>query len=297
MDNVLTLIAGTAGGLDDGTVGSVLAGVSDISENVRDPHWLAPGTACDIEFSGGGPAAVAAAARRLLAGAPIDVIAQPLAGRRKGLLVADMDSTIVTGESLDELAEEAGIKDRIAAITTRAMNGEVPFRAAVKERVGLLAGLPAKALERTMAGLELTPGARTLVVTMRAGGAITALVSGGFDYFTRRVAAQAGFDHYFGNRLEIVDGALTGGVLEPIVGKQAKLDTLESLAAERGMAPADALAVGDGANDLPMLMAAGTGIAFRAKPVVAAAVTHRLDHADLTGVLYAQGYRDDEFAD
>ena len=208
-----------------------------------------------------------------------------------------MDSTIVTAESLDELAEEAGIKERIAAITARAMNGEIPFRAAVKERVGLLAGLPAAALERTMARLELTAGAHRLVATMGAGGAITALVSGGFEYFTSRVADQVGFDRSLGNRLEIVDQALTGEVFEPMVGKQAKLDTLEGLAAERGLAPADAVAIGDGANDLPMLMAAGLGIAFHAKPMVAEAAAHRLDHADLTGVLYAQGYRAADLVD
>jgi phosphoserine phosphatase len=294
MDNVLTLIA-APGGLDDATVARARAGLDGIADAVGDVDWLAPGTACDLEFTGAAPVVAAEAARAALAGAPVDVMAQARAGRRKALLVADMDSTIVTAESLDELADEAGIKERIAAITARAMNGEVPFRAAVKERVGLLAGLPAAALERTMARLVVAPGARTLVATMGAGGAATALVSGGFDYFTRRVAAELGFDHDLGNRLEIVDGALTGRVLEPMVGKQAKRDTLDALAAERGLFPAQAVAVGDGANDLPMLAAAGLGIAFRAKPVVAAATAHRLDHADLTGVLYAQGYRGDEF--
>ncbi len=297
MDAVLTLIAGRAGSLDDAAVDRVRAAVADAGVDAGDPDWLAPGAACDLAFTSGAPAAVAVVARQVLAGAAIDVVAQPLAGRRKGLLIADMDSTIVTAESLDELAEEAGIKERIAAITARAMNGEIPFRAAVKERVGLLAGLPAAALERTMARLELTAGAHRLVATMGAGGAITALVSGGFEYFTSRVADQVGFDRSLGNRLEIVDQALTGEVFEPMVGKQAKLDTLEGLAAERGLAPADAVAIGDGANDLPMLMAAGLGIAFHAKPMVAEAAAHRLDHADLTGVLYAQGYRAADLVD
>jgi phosphoserine phosphatase len=292
MDNVLTLIAGTPGGLDDALVERVrgeIAGAGAVD-------WLAPGLACDIPFAGDGePGAVATGARTALADAAIDVIAQSVAGRRRAILIADMDSTIVTGESLDELADEAGIKAHIADITARAMNGEIPFDAAVRERVGLLAGLPAAALERTHARLELTSGARTLVATMRAHGALTTLVSGGFEFFTSRVAEDVGFDFNQGNRLEIVDGTLTGQVIEPILDKQAKLDTLVALADERGLSPADAVAIGDGANDLPMISAAGLGIAFRAKPVVSAAAAHRLDHADLTGALFAQGYRAGDF--
>ena len=249
---------------------------------------LSPGEAADIPLDA---APDMAAVRAALDGAPVDAILTALAGRRKSLLVADMDSTIVTGETLDELADFAGLKQRIAAITARAMNGELDFKAALRERVAMLRGLPIGALENTWQRVRLTPGARELVATMRAHGAYAALVSGGFTFFTGRVAEAVGFDTHRSNVL-LDDGAtLTGFVAEPILDRDAKLDTLTRLAAERGLPLSATLAVGDGANDLDMLRAAGLGVAFRAKPIVAAEARARVDHADLRALLFAQGYR------
>jgi phosphoserine phosphatase len=249
---------------------------------------LAPGEAVDLTLFAAPDMAIVRAA---LDGAPIDAIATPAEGRRKRLLVADMDSTIVTGETLDELADFAGLKDRIAAITARAMNGELDFKAALRERVAMLKGLPVEALERTWQRVRLTPGARELVATMRAHGAHTVLVSGGFSFFTSRVAALCGFDLHRSNTLLDDGTALTGQVAEPILDRDTKLATLTELAAERGLELSATLAVGDGANDLDMLRAAGLGVAFRAKPIVAAEARARVDHADLRALLFAQGYR------
>ncbi len=226
-----------------------------------------------------------------LDGAAIDAIATPVEGRRKALLVADMDSTIVTSETLDELADFAGLKQRIAAITARAMNGELDFKSALRERVAMLKGLPVDALERTWERVRLTQGARELVATMRAHGAYAALVSGGFSFFTSRVAALCGFDLHRSNTL-LDDGAvLLGRVAEPIQDRDSKLATLTGLAAERGLKLSATLAVGDGANDLDMLRAAGLGVAFHAKPIVAAESRARVDHGGLRALLFAQGYR------
>ncbi len=252
------------------------------------PDILAPGEAADIALPGPPDMAVVRAA---LDGAAIDAIATPAEGRRKGLLVADMDSTIVTGETLDELADFAGLKPRIAEITARAMNGELDFKTALRERVGMLKGLPVTALEQTWQRIRLTPGARELVATMRAHGAYTVLVSGGFSFFTGRVAALCGFDRHRSNVL-LDDGAvLIGSVAEPILDRDTKLATLREIAAERRLPLSATLAVGDGANDLDMLGAAGLGVAFRAKPIVAAAARARVDHTDLRALLFAQGYR------
>lgn len=235
------------------------------------------------------------AVRDALEGAPVDAIPVIAEGRRKRLLIADMDSTIVTGETLDELADFAGLKDRIAAITKRSMNGEIDFATALRERVAMLRGLSIEALEMTWRRVSLTDGARELVATMRAHGAVTALVSGGFTFFTGRVAAEIGFDVHRSNVLLHDGAALTGEVAEPILDRDAKLDTLRTLVAERGLDMAATLAVGDGANDLAMLRAAGLGIAFHAKPIVAAEARARVDHANLRALLFAQGYRAAEF--
>jgi phosphoserine phosphatase len=256
--------------------------------------WLSPGEAADVLVATAPDLAVARAA---LEGAPIDVLVSRTRGRRRGLLLADMDSTIVTGETLDELAEIAGIGEKIAAITRRSMNGEMDFREALRERVGMLKGLSLSALEQTWARTVLTPGATTLVATMRRHGAMTALVSGGFSYFTSRVGALCGFDHHRANILLDDGAALTGAVGEPILDRDAKLAALTELAALRGVRMAATMAVGDGANDLAMLKAAGLGVAFRAKPVVAAAVENRVDHADLRALLFAQGYAVDVFVE
>jgi phosphoserine phosphatase len=251
------------------------------------PDILSPGEAVDIPCP---TSPDLPTVRAMLGEAAIDAVATSDAQRRKHLLVADMDSTIVTGETLDELADFAGLKDRIAAITARAMNGELDFKTALRERVAMLRGLPVSALERTWERVRLTHGARTLVATMRANGARTALVSGGFSFFTGRVAALCGFDLHRSNVLLDDGAALTGAVAEPILDRDTKLQTLTSLAAEQALPLAGTLAVGDGANDLDMLQAAGLGVAFRAKPIVAAAARARVDHADLRALLFAQGY-------
>jgi phosphoserine phosphatase len=257
-----------------------------------EPIGLSAGEAVDIPLSG--PPDTAGLAD-VLQGAAVDAIVQPASGRRKALLVADMDSTIITSETLDELAGFAGLGEKIATITARAMNGELDFSAALRERVAMLKGLSLHALEQTWQAIELTPGAPELVATMRAHGALTALVSGGFTFFTERVAARVGFDLHRSNVL-LDDGVvLSGSVAEPILGREAKVETLRSLAGQRGLPLSATLAVGDGANDLDMLREAGLGIAFRAKPIVAAAARARVDHADLRALLFAQGYPAEAF--
>ncbi len=256
--------------------------------------WLAPDRAFDIAFAGE-PALVLAAARHLAAGSNADINVVAAARRRKKLLIADMDSTIISCECLDELADMAGLKAHVSALTERAMRGEIAFEPALRERVGLLKGLPLDALARTHAErVRLNPGARELVATMKAHGAKTMLVSGGFTYFTTRVAQDAGFDTQQANTLLDDGAALTGKVAEPILGREAKLQALEAAVTELRIGVEDALAVGDGANDLAMIGRAGLGVAYHAKPVVAAAAGAAIAHNDLTALLYLQGYRADE---
>lgn len=274
----------------------VLAALAAGGAHCGRPDWLSEGEAVDIPFTGTAPAAAQAAALAALVGQPVDAIAQVAAGRRKSLLLADMDSTIVTTETLDELAAEAGLKERIAAITARAMNGELDFKAALRERVAMLKGLDEAALLRTWETTELMPGARLLVATMRAAGAHAALVSGGFTFFTARVAALVGFHEHHANELVVTDGRLAGTVAEPILDRDSKLARLMGLSRSLGIAVGDTLTVGDGANDLPMLKAAGLGVAFRAKPTVQAEVQARVNHGDLTALLFAQGFRRAQFA-
>ena len=260
-----------------------------------DIDWLAPEKAIDIGFTGD-PDAVRAALRETVRDEwLLDVNVLPGANRRKTLLIADMESTIIACECIDELADHVGLKPTVAAITERAMRGELDFPSALRERVALLKGLPLDALAQVYAErVRLNPGARELTATMRAHGAYTVLVSGGFTYFTERVAAKAGFETHQGNRLAHDGHALTGRVEEPILGREAKLEALEREAARLGCSPGDALAVGDGANDLDMIRRAGLGVAYHAKPVVAAAAAASIVHGDLTGLLYLQGYRAEE---
>lgn len=289
--SVATFVAGQGAGLNPATIARAL----DAARLRGAPlDWLAPDRAADVFFTTDELDAARLALTEALAGETVDVVAQPVASRRKRLLVADMDSTVIEQECLDELADRIGLRARIAAITARAMAGEIDFEAALKSRVALLAGVTKNDVARTLARIMPTSGARALVATMRAHGAHTALVSGGFTQFTGPIAERLGFQETFANRLEIVDDALTGRVIEPVQGREGKRAALESLRVKHGLSVAETLAVGDGANDLDMLEAAGLGVAFRAKPKVAAAASARVDHADLTALLYAQGYRQDE---
>ena len=253
-------------------------------------RWLDEGVAADLVFTGD-MKAKRAALESAFAHEAIDVIVQPLAGRLKRLLVADMDSTLIGQECIDELAAFAGVGDRVAAITERAMRGEVAFAPALRERVALLAGLPATVIDDVLKDrITLNPGARTLVQTMRANGAYVAIVSGGFRQFTRAIRERLGADEDRANTLMIEESKLTGKVVEPILGEDAKLSALKEIAAAMGLTLDDTLAVGDGANDLPMLEAAGLGVAYRAKPKVAAGADARIEHADLSALIYAQGF-------
>jgi phosphoserine phosphatase len=260
-------------------------------------RWLDEGVAADLVFSA--PLdAVRAALTAALAGEPVDVIVQPAAHRAKRLLVADMDSTLIGQECVDELAAYAGVGDRVGAITERAMRGEIAFEPALRERVKLLAGLAESVIADVVRDrITLNPGARTLARTMRARGAYVAIVSGGFRQFTAAVRDRIGADEDRANTLAIESGKLTGEVIEPILGHDAKLGALQAIAAAKGLALAETLAVGDGANDLAMLKAAGLGVAYRAKPKVAANADARIDHADLTALLYAQGISRREFVE
>jgi len=296
MQNVLTIIAGMGDELRPADIDAAADALRATGARTGMPEVLSEGFAADLPFEGIDAPAADAAARAALAGRHLDLGAQAAAGRRKRLLVADMESTIIENEMLDELADELGLRAQIAGITARAMNGELDFAAALRERVGLLSGLPDAALERAGRRIRTVPGAHTLVATMRAHGAFAALVSGGFTVYTARVRQEVGFDIDQANRLEVEGGRLTGRVAEPILGREAKEAALRRLAADRGIAVSEAMAVGDGANDLAMLAVAGAGVAFRAKPIVAAQARLRIDHADLTALLYLQGYRRSEFA-
>jgi phosphoserine phosphatase len=292
---VLSLVAGAKANLDDSTVKLAADQAAEAGASAISPaDWLGAGRACDIAFDGDG-VTVAAKVRAALATQRVDANVVPQEGRRKQLLVADMESTVIENEMLDELAEFVGARDRVAEITRRAMNGELDFAAAVRERVVLLKGLPEAVLEKAMGRVRIMSGAPELVATMRAHGAYVALVSGGFTWFTGRIKEQLGFDYHQANELIVLGRHIMGRVREPIHGKEAKEEALRRLASERGITPADAITVGDGANDLPMLKAAGLGVAYHAKPAVAAETSVRVDYGDLTTLLYLQGYRKDDF--
>jgi phosphoserine phosphatase len=260
-------------------------------------RWLGEGVAADLVFTGD-LKAKRAALESALSGDAIDVIVQPLAHRRKRLLIADMDSTLIGQECVDELAARVGVGERVAAITERAMRGEVAFAPALRERVALLQGLPETVIQDVLKDrITLSRGARTLVRTMRANGAYVAIVSGGFRQFTGAIRERLGADEDRANVLMIEGGRLTGQVMEPILGQDAKLSALKEIAAAMGLALDDTLAVGDGANDLPMLQAAGLGIAYRAKPKVAAGADARVERTDLSALLYAQGFARKDFVE
>ncbi|WP_040677399.1 phosphoserine phosphatase SerB [Rhizobium mesoamericanum] len=260
-------------------------------------YWLADGIACDIALRDGTD--VEAARANILAvigSAAIDLVVQDAEMRRKRLLIADMDSTMIGQECIDELAAEVGLKEKVAAITARAMNGEVAFEPALRERVSLLKGLPISVVDEVISRrITLTPGGPELIATMKSKGHYTALVSGGFTVFTSPIAKTLGFDENRANVLLEDNGVLTGFVAEPILGKQAKVDALNDISAKLGISPEDAMAVGDGANDLGMLQLAGSGVALHAKPTVAAQAKIQVNYGDLSALLYIQGYRKSDF--
>jgi phosphoserine phosphatase len=295
MQHVVTLIANPRTPcLDQARLDSVI----DTLAIAVNPLWLKPAIACEFSLAAGTAVLpeLEQKCRAALGQAPVDVAVQPAGNRAKRLLLADMDSTMIEQECIDELGAHAGLRDEIAAITERAMRGELDFEAALTKRVGLLAGLNAEVIEDVLANnITLTPGGRTLIATMRAHGAYCALISGGFTAFTSPIGERIGFDHARANRLEIEAGVLTGRISQPILGREAKLATLLELCEARGHTTDEALAVGDGANDLAMVEAAGMGVAFHAKPAVAQAARFRIEHGDLTALLYLQGYRADEF--
>ncbi len=294
MRTVLTVVARDYDALQE-ALPHALEAVASAGSPIEDTEVLGDGAA-DIFFDSNDPTIVRAKAEDMLERSPVDLCVQLAEHRKKRLLIADMDSTIVCCECLDELADFAGVRREVAQITERAMRGDLVFEDALRERVAMIAGLGLDDLQRCFdQRVKLNPGARTLAATMAASGARCVLVSGGFDFFTSRVAQAAGFHSHWGNKL-IDDGeALTGRVAEPILGRDAKLSTLRAEAAGFGAAMVDTLAVGDGANDLDMILAAGLGVAYRAKPILAGQADARLDHTDLTSLLYFQGYGADTF--
>jgi phosphoserine phosphatase len=300
MSLVATLICNPDNPALDSTI---VDGARAVLPQAQPAHWLFDGVAVDIPFGAqdnlqGDRHAIEQRLRELRGDLPIDIVVQPVGFRRKKLFLADMDSTMIGQECIDELADLVGMKAHVAAITERAMRGEIEFEPALRERVALLKDLPASVVDEVLAKrITLTPGGRALVATMRAHGAYTCLVSGGFTLFTSAVAARIGFQENRANELIVRDGKFTGEVKEPILGRAAKLATLVDLMESFDLDDIDSVVVGDGANDLAMIQAAGLGVAYHAKPAVAAAAAARIDHGDLTALLYAQGYRREEFVE
>ena len=285
MDSVLTLIANPCTrDLDDSMIEAARDALGVTESSVA---WLAPRIACDIAFNNGD---LVSAVRDRLNGAAVDMVVQPAEGRRKTLLVADMESTIIVNEFVDELAELAGVGEQVAAITARTIAGDLDFAAALTMRVAMLAGLSENALDQAYENLTVMPGARALVATMGAHGAHTALVSGGFTCFTKRVCAEFGFDSHSANVLETKAHHLSGKLTPPIIDRVGKRIRLDALCDELKTTRDQVMAVGDGANDIDMLEAAGMGVAFYAKPAAAEAANARIEHGDLTALLYIQGY-------
>ena len=296
MDKVLTLINEKTT-LEESYVIEVMTAMAGMGATVNTPEWLHYNTAADLKFCGIGCNDARDIAYEVSCSKKnLDAIAQQTEGRRKKLLIADMESTIIENEMLDELAKDAGIHSQIADITKRAMNGEIDFETAIEERVKLLNGLNASALHNTAKRIRITEGAEQLITTMRSEGAYCALVSGGFSFYTSRIRLRLGFDFDQANELEIVDEVLTGHIIKPILGRSAKEDRLRALCKQQNIPLSATIAVGDGANDLSMLAIAGLGVAFHAKPIVAERTAARVNHNSLTALLYLQGYKIEDFA-
>ncbi|MBX9648922.1 MAG: phosphoserine phosphatase SerB [Xanthobacteraceae bacterium] len=296
MSLVATLICNPANPALDSTI---VDGARAVLPQPGSAQWLFDEVAVDIPFEGSDDIkAIEASLRKARGDLPIDIVVQPAAFRRKKLFLADMDSTMIGQECIDELADFAGLKAHVAGITERAMRGEIEFEPALRERVALLKDLPVGVIDEVLEKrITLTPGGRELVATMRANGAWTCLISGGFTLFTNAVAAKIGFQENRANELRVRDGKLTGEVTEPILGRATKLATLVELRESFDLDEIDTLVTGDGANDLGMIEAAGLGVAYHAKPAVAAAAAARIDYGDLSALLYAQGYRREEFVE
>jgi phosphoserine phosphatase len=296
MSLVATLICNPANPALDSTI---VDGALAVLPSPGSAQWLFDEVAVDIPFAGSDDIrAIENRLRQARGDLPIDIVVQPAAFRRKKLFLADMDSTMIGQECIDELADFAGLKAHVAEITERAMRGEIEFEPALRERVALLMDMPVSVVDEVLKErITATPGGRELVMTMRAHGAYTCLISGGFTLFSKAVAARIGFQENRANELKVHDGKLTGEVTEPILGRAAKLATLIELRESFDLDEIDTLVVGDGANDLGMIEAAGLGVAYHAKPAVAAAAAARIDHGDLTALLYAQGYRREEFVE
>src|SRR6201991_2267757 len=294
MSLVATLICNPDNPALDSTI---VDGARAVLPQAAPAHWLFDGVAVDIPFGAqdnleGDRHAIEQRLRELRGDLPIDIVVQPTGFRRKKLFLADMDSTMIGQECIDELADFAGLKEHVAKITERAMRGEIEFEPALRERVALLKGLSVSVVDEVLkTRITATPGGRELVMTMRAHGAYTCLISGGFTLFTNAVAARIGFQENRANELIVRDGKFTGEVKEPILGRATKLATLIELTESFDLDDIDTMVVGDGANDLGMIQNAGLGVAYHPKPAVAAAAAARIDHGDLTALVYAQGYR------
>jgi phosphoserine phosphatase len=296
MSLVATLICNPNNPALDSTM---VDGACAVLPSAGTPRWLFDEVAVDIPFTAEGDLhEMEARLRNIRGDHPIDIVVQPIATRRKKLFLADMDSTMIGQECIDELADFAGLKAHVADITERAMRGEIAFEPALRERVALLKGLPVSVVDEVLEKrITLTPGGRELVMTMRAHGAYTCLISGGFTLFTNAIAAKIGFQENRANELVVADGKFTGEVREPILGREKKLATLIELLESFDLDDIDTLVAGDGANDLGMIQHAGLGVAYHAKPAVSAAAAARIDYGDLTALLYAQGFSRDEFVD
>ena len=295
MNYVLTLIADPARPvLDPSIAAKVAEALGSAGFHTGEPDFLAPGIACDIPIQGQGPKGAEAMARQAVGSTSLDIAVQLQHGRKKKLLACDMDATLIENEIVDEIAAVAGLRDQIAPITARSVAGDIDFLTSLKERVALLKGLPMARYLEAKNAIRFVPGGKSLIATMRANGAHTMIISGGFRAFTSSVRDALGMDEDAANDVEITGGALTGKLVSPVVGREQKAEILRRAALRLGLDISETMAVGDGANDAGMIAASGLGVAFRAKPTLKSVAAAVIDHGDLTALLYLQGYRREE---